>query len=828
MLVLPTITSYMKKILNFLLIALPLSVLGQAAQESAAINTVTAKLNSYTETHSVEKAYLQFDKPYYAVGDTIYFKAYITLGPQHKLSALSGVLYADLIRPDNKIYRSIKLPVISGTATGDFVLPDSLKAGSYRVRAYTQWMRNDGEDSFFEQKIAVGSMEARRIPERGVPKIVRGNLAKTTDVQFLPEGGSLIVGNYSKVALKAVGSNGLGVDVKGTIVDDTQTEICSFTTSHLGMGSFVLVPQPARIYKANITYPDGSANSVTLPKAIDHGYTLTINDTSADTIRLRITAGSAAGNEKLSMVAQSGGVVYYAAQKQSGNKMFSAVIPKSKFPTGIVQFTLFSESGEPLNERLVFVNNNDQLKLNLKAALKSYSPRQKVTINLDAVTKANKAATGSFSVAVVDESAVPVDSLNENSILANLLLTSDLKGKVEQPNYYFINQNEQTRANIDLLMLTQGYRHFEWKKILDGTAARLAYQPEKGMQLTGTVTRKNKPLDKAKVTLFTKDNGGLLLDTLTDANGRFVFKDLVFPDTTQFLVQAKIPKGQSAVLLSPDSIPQLPPVAFSPAAGIVVSDTSEVSTAYLANERRFYREQQKYGINKHAIMLKEVKIKSKKDFTKHSQNMNGPGEADIIITGDELKDLVGATLDFRLAGKLFPVATFGPGGLPYSTRPIDRTTNAPMLIVVEGSFLEPDQFKDINPDRIQSIEVLAGTEYASIYGPKGAHGVMVITMKRGNEYTYERYAPGVVTYHPKGFYKAREFYSPQYDNPKTNQKISDFRSTVCWKPDVITGRDGKATFSYFNSDNKGTYRMVIEGIDADGNLGRQVFRYTVD
>ena len=806
--------------------ALPLGVFGQAAQESAVINSITSKLTSYAETHSMEKAYLHFDKPYYAVGDTIYFKAYVTLGPQHKLSALSGILYADLIKPDNKIYRSIKLPVASGTATGDFILPDSLKGGNYRVRAYTQWMRNEGSDSFFEQTLAVGSMEARRIPESGESKAISGSLAKTTDVQFLPEGGSLMVGNYSKVAFKAVGSNGLGVDVKGAIVDDTQAEICNFASSHLGMGAFIFVPQPARVYKANITYADGSTNTITLPKAINLGYTLTINNTSPDTIRLRVTAGSAAVNEKLSLVAQSGGAVFYAAEKQPGSKMFTAVIPKSKFPTGVVQFTLFSEKGEPLNERLVFVNNYDQLKFSLAAPLKSYGPRQKVTVDLAAITKANKAATGSFSVAVVDETAVPADSLNENSILSNLLLTSDLKGKVEQPDYYFINQNEKARADLDLLMLTQGYRHFEWKKVLNDNPAKLSYQPEKTMALTGTVTRKNKPLEKAKVTLFTKSNGGLLLDTLTDANGRFVFKDLVFPDSTQFLVQAKISKGQSAVMLNPDSIPQLPPVAIDPVAGIVVSDSSEVSAAYLANERRFYQEQQKYGVNKHAIMLKEVKIKSKKDFVKRSKNLNGAGSADEIVTADDLEKLPGVSLAQKLQSKLFGIVTFDRFEKPHDVRA--RFANGPMLIEVDGAYLDPDQFKDLNPDRIESVEVLAGPNYGTVYGPKGINGVLVITTKIASEYTYERYAPGVVTYHPQGFYKAREFYSPQYDNPKTNQKISDFRSTIYWKPNVITDKDGKATFSYFNSDNKGTYRITIEGIDADGNLGRRVYRYVVE
>jgi hypothetical protein len=249
-------------------------------------------------------------------------------------------------------------------------------------------------------------------------------------------------------------------------------------------------------------------------------------------------------------------------------------------------------------------------------------------------------------------------------------------------------------------------------------------------------------------------------------------------------------------------------------------------SAYLVNQRQFYDEQQKYGINKHAIMLKEVKIKSKKDFVKRSENLNGPGSADEIITADELKDMVGATLSFRLKSKLFGLVRFDYHGTPYSMRAMDPMI-APMLIVVDGGYLDYEQFNNIDPDRIQSIEVLVGPNYATVYGAHGGHGILVITTKRGGDYSYDRFTPGVVTYRPKGFYKAREFYSPQYDNPKTNTRIGDYRSTICWKPDLITDNDGKTSFSFFNSDNKGTYRVVIEGIDADGNIGRQVYRYTV-
>lgn len=804
--------------------ALPLGVLGQAAQESAVINSVTSKLTSYAEVHSVEKAYLQFDKPYYAVGDTIYFKAYITLGPQHKLSALSGILYADLIAPDNKIYRTLRLPVVSGTTHGDFDLPDSLKAGTYLVRAYTQWMRNEGDDGLFERSFNIGSSAPKQISESGKAASGTGKvtITKKPDVQFLPEGGSLINGNLSKMAFKAVGPNGLGLDIKGTITDDTETEVCTFSSSHLGMGEFVFVPRAGRVYTANIAFAGGATGSVILPKAVDNGYTMTVNDADADTIRLRITAGANTPAEKLSLVVQSGGVVYYAAERQSGGRMFTAVIPKSKFPSGIAQFTLFSQAGEPLNERLVFVNNNDRLKLNVKVSAKIHVTRQKMTVELSAKDQSGKPSTGSFSVALIDENAVPADSLGENTILTDLLLASDMKGTIEQPGYYFTDHDKKCQADLDLLMLTQGYRHFSWKKILSDKQTPLAYQVEKSIQISGNVTRHKKPAAGAKITILSNRGGFFMMDTVADNEGKFAFKDLVFGDSTKFIVQSKVPKGQNAVMLELDTIlAPRPGFKFDLPAEEVAKDMP----VYLAHQKQFQDEQRKNGINAHAIMLKEVVVRDKKFFTKHSKNMNGAGNADMVLTGDDLKNVFGPTLSSALMEKTAPYIDF-KYGVPFKRmRP-----SGPMLIMVDGVEMDSRYFNDINPESIQSMEIMVSPNFATMYASyaKAGSGIIEITTKRASEYVYQRYTPGVIAYHPQGLYKAREFYSPQYDNPKTNQKISDFRSTIYWNPNVVTDKDGKATFSYFNSDNKGTYRMTIEGIDAEGNLGRRVYRYVVE
>ena len=790
------------------------------------INTISNKLKTFADSQKVEKAYLQFDKPFYAAGDTIYFKAYVVQGALHQPTQLSGVLNVDLVNTGNKIGHSLKLKLTDGVAWGDLALPDTIKAGSYRVRACTNWMRNEGEDAFFEQTIPVGSIEAKKVSESGdYNKLspATKTVSKKADVQFLPEGGVLVTGNYSKIAFKATGPDGLGTDIKGTVTDDTGNEVCTFASTHLGMGVFNLVPGAGKTYKANIIYNDGASGSIELPKAIAAGYTINLNN-SADSIRLRITAGGSMSIDKLSLVAQSGGVVYYAAESEPGSKFFSAVISKKRFPTGIAQFTLFSASGDPLNERLVFINNSDQLKLDVAADKAVSATRQKVNINVNAKNTEGNPVAGSFSVAITDESKVPADGDNENNILTSLLLTSDLKGTVEQPGYYFTNINEKTQADLDLLMLTQGYRRFEWKKVLNSSSPAMIYQPENTLQISGTVKKNNKPVTGGKVTIFTTAGTGLLKDTVTDANGKFVFSNLTFTDNIKFVVQSKVAKGQDDVTLELDTV--MPPaVIFNNKAsnGLKSKENAGMAT-YMISQRQFYREQQKYGINKTSIMLEEVKIKDKKEpLVPHSDNLNGSGNADQALSAKDLERFTCGRIADCLSGVLTGVVF--RGGLPLNA----RKEMARMAIVVDGSFVDADIFNNLHPDEIEGIEVVLGEHYGAIYGSRMANGGIIITTKKAKPNNdYYRYAPGITTFVAEGYYKAREFYSPQYDNQHTNQKMADLRSTIYWNPNIITDKDGKASFEYFNADGKGTYRVVIEGIDADGNLGRQVYRYKVE
>jgi TonB-dependent SusC/RagA subfamily outer membrane receptor len=875
------------------------------------IKKITEQLTKWSTDNPIEKVYLHLDKPYYAVGDDIWFKAYVTIGGNHQLSALSGILNVELLNEKDSVKKSIKLPLSAGTAAGDFKLADSLAEGNYRIRAYTNYMCNAGESYFYDKVIAVGNsinnkvftkvaynyanqnnqqkvtaavsftdidnkpysgnevnynveLENRTVikgkavtnsagmvdisfinsvpnllksgrltatikldPKLSVTKVIPVKAASNkVDVQFFPEGGSMVNGVRNRVAFKAVGSDGLGVDINGTVTDNQDNVLAKITAQHLGMGYFNFTPESGKTYKAKINYPDGSAKVLDLPKADDRGYVLSVYNVDANDVTVKIAASPITfeenKNTEINLIAQGGGQIYFAAKSKLESPVFSAKIARSRFPSGIVQFTLFSAKGEPINERVVFIQNADLLNINLSSAKAVIAAREKVKLNLQAKNKDNQPVVGSFSVAVIDESKINPDETTESTILSNILLTSDIKGYIEKPNYYFTNVSDKTRSDVDILMMTQGYRRFVWAKVMDGSVPPLLFKPEKSIDITGHVkTPGGKPVVKGKVSLFATKGGTFYIDTVTDDQGRFAFRNLVFGDSVKFVVQARTANDRKNVEINLDNLTPKVDVKNKNAPDIEVNLNSSMSY-YLQNSKKQYDDFLKYGIITKAHVLQGVTITEKREGLKASENLNGPGNADQVIKADQLSSC--ATLEQCLNGRLMGV--MWRGGIPYST----RSMNNPMSLVVDGIQMDADYLENLVPTDIESIEVLRTVSYTAIYGSRGSGGVLVITTKRGEpgSYSYQRYAPGIVTYSPAGYHTARQFYSPQYDDPKTNSQVADLRTTIFWKPNIITDKDGNASVEFFNADNKGTYRAVVEGIDSDGNLGRQVYRYKVE
>jgi hypothetical protein len=542
------IMKFLKLFFTISLFTITCCLSASAQNDLPVLNQIMSKNDKVYNDFPIEKVYLHFDKPYYAIGDTIWFKAYLTIY-NHQPSPLSKIIYVDILAPHDSLVQSLKLQVKNSTAWGDFALSQYVyKKGNYRVIAYTNFMNNSGIAYFFNKTVTVGDAvntqlstqialkrdivnkstkisasiyykddEGKPLTDKKVSWTVQrddetiakgkgltdkngfvdinfvniknygldsasivtvidnGNhkdvtssfslkpIAHPDDIQFFPEGGQLIVGVRTKIAFKALKPDGLGIDIKGTITDNTNSVVSEFTSSHLGMGMFLLTPEEGKTYTAHITFADGSTATPELPKVLSDGIVLSLQNSDPDLLTLKLQCDPAFlkdyQGKTFFLLAKSGGAIFYAAKTILQNQVYSATVPKNKFPTGIVQVTLFTDDGEPISERIAFIQHNDQLNLAISSDQQTYDTRQKVKLNV--MAKANDQPDEvNFSVSVIDEDKVPFDENAETTIVTNLLLTSDIKGYIEKPNYYFNHPNEKTAEDLDILLQTQGYRRF--------------------------------------------------------------------------------------------------------------------------------------------------------------------------------------------------------------------------------------------------------------------------------------------------------------------------------------------------------------------------------
>jgi TonB-dependent SusC/RagA subfamily outer membrane receptor len=891
----------LKLIFPLLLLTLLVAALGYKADDDP-FNALLKKLETYNEKYPQEKVHLHLDKPYYAIGDNIWFKAYVLNAQTSKLSTISSVLYVELINEKDSLKKQIKLPLVSGVTWGDFKLPDSLTEGNYRIRAYTQWMRNAGTDFFFDKTIKIGNSWVNNVftstaytyskqnlseqvnavvrftdkdgkayansdlnyevvlnfrsiakgkavtNDQGVaninfvnsqPSLYKSGKIITTlvlpdkkkvikqipikatsnavDVQFFPESGNLVENLPCKVAVKAVNASGLGEDIEGVIVDNTGLEVYKFSTTHLGMGSLFLNPQPGKTYTAKIKFKDGSERTFNMPRVSPSGYLLAVTQNGENVVAKILLTSDLTGTGELKVVAQNNGNVYFVSRAIPSKQIITTNIPKKDLPTGIIQFTVFSAANMPICERLIFVNNStNKIDLKVNSAKQSYAKREKVELDLGAVID-DKPVEGTFSVAVTNTASVTPDEENESNIFTSLLLTSDIMGYVEKPNYYFLKDDAKTQQDLDNLMLTQGWRRILWKNVIGNLPPNIRFEPEKTSKISGTVTTYGgKPSPNSKVSLFSSSGGLFATDTVTDAQGRFSFDDLVFNDSTKFIVQARNAKNKKSVDIVMDVMTGQV-VTKNKNSGDIEVNVNEALSSYLKQSDNFFEDQARRGLMERSITLKEVNIVEKKNPAKNSSNLNGGGNADAVITAAQLQNCT--TLSMCLQGRVAGLMI--RDGKAY----LLRNGNTPMQIVIDGMMVEPDFLDNITPFDIETVEVLKSISNTAIYGMRGGGGVLVITTKRGGGTAgLSSFTPGIITFSPKGFYTPRQFYSPKYD--VATSSTPDLRTTIYWNPHVAT-KDGKGTADYYNADQPGIYRVVIEGADMNGNLGRAVYTYEV-
>lgn len=893
------------KLKSFIFCLALLSTLGLSAFVIAddPFAALVKKLEEFAKKYPIEKVHLHLDKPYYAIGDDIWFKVYTTDSRTSAPTTLSKIVYVELFDEKDSLRTQLKLPMQSGLTWGDIRLPDTLSEGNYRIRAYTQLMRNAGPDFFFDKTIKIGNSWANKVfvktnylfskagndekvsstirfaDKAGKPyintevayevelsarSITKGRAftngigeitipivntqptiyksgkitatitladrqkvtkiipLKTTstavDVQFFPESGNLVQGLPGKIAFKTLNAEGKGEEIKGIIIDSEGAEITTFESTHLGMGSFYLNPTTNKTYRAKVKFNNGSEKLFDLPKIQDSGYVLSVNNIDTSKVGLKVlTTDDLIGKGDLNLLVQQNGIVYFSLKIPTAKNLAVASLPKSELPSGLVTLTLFNSENMPVSERLIFSNNVlDKIKVTVNNLQEVYEKRG--PMNLEFLgTNAEKPTRGSFSVSVTNTAAIEPDLENETNIFTSLLLKSDLKGYIEKPNYYFLNNDVKTRTDLDHLLLTQGWRKINWKAIDTTLPQAVGFEPETELKISGTITTNSgKPVPNGKVSLFSSSGGIFAVDTLSDANGRFNFNKIEFTDSARFVIQARNEKGKREVQIKLDVVPgQL--ITTNKNTGDIEVNVNEQLKNYLQNSDDYFNELTKRGMLSRTIQLKKVEIVGEKRKVENSANLNGPGRADNIITAKDLENT--PVLSFYLTGRI-------PGITVRNGNAYLRQSGAPMSIVLDGMQMQDMLLDEINVFDIETIEVLRNIGNTAIYGSRGSGGVLVITTKRGGgTSSVSSYAPGIITYNPKGYAISRQFYSPRYTNAPDTKP--DFRTTVYWNPSIVSDEKGNFKLDYFNTDEAGIYRVVIEGIDLMGNLARKTFTYQV-
>ncbi|HEY0057315.1 MAG TPA: carboxypeptidase-like regulatory domain-containing protein [Pedobacter sp.] len=889
-------------ILSIFLILFLKSTLSAQTADTVSLNTIIAKTGQFADQYPQEKVHIHFDKPYYAVGDTIWFKAYITTG-LHSLTDISKVVYVDILTRDS-VVKSLKLPVNNGVAWGNIALTtENFKQGNYHVSAYTRWMLNFDEGYYFNKMISIGSSENTIKTQinlsgddanttavisykdaEGIPQInrkvsweiaglkgkgltnqngvliikipnnllkVKQNLisvidinktlitknfdvkpsVKTIDLQFFPEGGELINELPSKVAFKALKADGSGIDIKGTITDNEGKIISDFASQHLGMGTVIFTPQAGKTYTATITSPLNYQGTFNLPTVKSSGITLAVsNKNTSKSILVRFICNKEFldqnSNKSYYVVAKIGEVICYAARTVLQKQSYTAEIPRDNIPTGILQITLFSATAQPLSERLIFVQRPDALTLSLKTDKAIYKKKQNVKLTINA-KNGLLPVDGNFSVAVIDETKVPFDEDLETTILSNLLLSSDLKGYIEKPNYYFKRPTDKTAADLDVLMLTQGYRRFLYQEILSSKKPKLSFSAEKGIDITGMLRNSTgMPVNKGNVKIRIPEKY-FTAYTTTNGSGVFKFSNVPLTDSNTVIVSSSDYSLKNPMLtVDPVSVqPVIGPYTYPD----VQPNIDSAMSLYLQNNKRIF---------KNSMVLNEVVIKAKatpkvasyRDYP----SLSGLSALPSHVIGKERLGSCPSLLTCIRAmapGVIFEERDF------YVSRDYTAGNRTPMQVYLNGMPIDANSLAGMTSIDIESVEIFLRDELGLVNRANGTNGVLVVNSKKKAEKKQMKMEdimsllpkPGEYKFTPQGYTVAKEFYSPRYNSAQSLTMANDLRTTIYWNPNIKTDKaTGTKVVDFFNADGRGSYRVTIEGIDADGNLGRQVFRYKVE
>lgn len=821
-------------IVSGLVVVLSIFSFTSLPQEYILLQKIKAILTDYGRNLAPEKTYLHTDKDLYTNGETIWFKTYLVDGISHDRSDRSKVVYVELVNDRDSVVAERKLFVDAIGASGDILLNENIAQGEYTLRSYTKYMLNEEDPVIFEKSIPIFVQEVRsgltadQVPLakslRGFDRTRDDAVAGRPNIRFFPEGGHLIKGLPGTMGLEVLDAKGNGIALKGHIKNSKDEIVEPFESFEFGLGSVGFVPLKGEEYYASVIF-NGSELKFPLPQAQASGYVLSLKNRE-DHVLVQVASNTPNGLEGTLLVGHlRGDLIFKRIGSSEDNASYATKIYTNELQDGVAQFTLFSGDGEPISERLIFIDNPDNdAALNISSANRAYGLRDKVDLDLALTDENGRPLKGDFSMGVVSKNGTRGTSTN---IKSWLLLDSDLGGSVANPDYFFQDNSKQRKFLLDALMLTHGWRRFVWKDVLSRNVSKIPeYTPEKGIMVTGRTTKFKTPFQPRPTVATLNIFGQDLINSKqqTGPQGKFEFGPFYFTDSLSATVEAydSVPKFEYKKKNFSIVLDQQNPELGSKLKSTERTDRSTVELGQEYLKEEYIRKVNDFKFDPTKVtQLEEVTVTEKKKTRKQIALEANPTSAltnglfsrrlykeDVIGNeGMSAIDLMARIPGLRI-GRTYPMQTvettsfsFGAGNSP--------------LILIDGIASSLATLGPLRAIEVSFIDYVFGPETA-LWGSRGANGVIAVYTNPiiDTDAVVQAETPGIAVFQIPGFYKTKEFYTPDY--AKEDPEKPDYRTTLFWQPELAFDNEGKSNVDFFTGDKEGSFLVRVEGITYDG------------
>ena len=798
-----------------------LSAMSVFAQQPATrrLANYANNISHFTKDCPQEKVYLHFDNTGYYAGDTIWFKAYTVTADEVKPTTLSRVLHVELLTPRGEVTDSRKLKIQDGQCHGEFALPKGCKGGFYEVRAYTRAMLNFGDTHIFSRVFPIYSEpeQAGNYQEKDMDSFAgekkerpEPEKADRVNLHFFPEGGHAVLGIPARVAFRATGKNGEDISVTGTLYNASHEPVASLATIHQGMGVFEFTPQ-AQEYEATVNY-EGKEYTIPFKDILSEGYTMNVDNLNPDLMRISVHKSDSLPNDTIAVSVTCRGKLCTVEAFVLGKEPYAFRIPKEKLPAGCIQVTAFNAAGDILAERLAFNTRKDMfVPIRVTQDKTSYKPFEEVNLQFDVHDPSGKPVETTFSLAVRDAATSPRTAYQDN-ILTDLLLSSDVKGYIQNPMQYFTDDSRATRTKLDLLMMVQGWRRYSWQQMAGVKPIKINHFAEEGLTLWGKVKTlvKNKPRANADI-LFWMKNDSLKAEVHgsghTDEQGNFY---CILPDSVDITgkwsltlsVSEDGKQRHSQILINRNFSPEKRSYTFF---DTYVNDSIDSAAG----------ESQKKNKMDETQILQEVEVKRYRTREIMRPDMVFDAEEDINRILDQGGNIPSTVREY--AEYKYPVLENSNPSTVILYVLSCQKKDAPKFRHIPAAEMDITNVKDLQLHTRNGVEVL---KHLSFCNP-GADSLITNIMNSNNRYfiivaqlhdeVYNDARKGVRQTYYEGYSPVKECYNLKSSDEALG--YLNYRRTLYWNPDVKTDAEGKASIRVYNNGTCRKMEISAEGCD---------------